>query len=307
MAAPRAAEAVRSFRTLHVGEAVAVRAYDCREGRCGPGAEERSATTTIVLLRRGVFCRHFGSKSAVADVNQAVFFAAGSEYRVSHPADCGDRGTILVPSERVLRDAVGQHDPAAAAHPELRLPFAAGPCDESVYLRHQALARGLQQGTQEPLWAEETALGLVAEVVRAAYSCSGRLGRRQSTDDDQRERIEAVRSLLASRFAEKLSLAALAKAVHSSPFHLARLFKRSTGGPIHRYQTRLRLRAALERLAEGRGDLTQLALDLGFSSHGHFTEAFRREFGRTPSQARAEAGPRGLRQRSKDLEASARA
>ena len=35
-----------------------------------------------------------------------------------------------------------------------------------------------------------------------------------------------------------------------------------------------------------RDDLTALALDLGFSSHSHFTAAFRRAFGRPPAEFR---------------------
>jgi AraC family transcriptional regulator len=46
------------------------------------------------------------------------------------------------------------------------------------------------------------------------------------------------------------------------------------------------LRAALERLAEPGVDLIDIALDLGFSSHSHFTECFRRNFGKTPSAVR---------------------
>jgi AraC-like DNA-binding protein len=34
-------------------------------------------------------------------------------------------------------------------------------------------------------------------------------------------------------------------------------------------------------------DLAQLALDLGFSSHSHFTTAFRHRFGETPAHFRA--------------------
>ncbi|WP_422928269.1 helix-turn-helix domain-containing protein [Singulisphaera sp. PoT] len=55
--------------------------------------------------------------------------------------------------------------------------------------------------------------------------------------------------------------------------------------------------------SRGAADLTALALELGFSSHGHFSDTFRREFGRTPSEVRRESNPRGLRQLSKDLEA----
>jgi len=55
---------------------------------------------------------------------------------------------------------------------------------------------------------------------------------------------------------------------------------------LHAYRNQLRLRAALESLAERHADLTGIALDLGFSSHSHFTETFRRTFGRTPSSVR---------------------
>jgi AraC-like DNA-binding protein len=73
--------------------------------------------------------------------------------------------------------------------------------------------------------------------------------------------------------------------VNASPFNFARIFQQQTGLPLHRYLTHLRLRAALERLPET-DDITTLALDLGFSSHSHFTDVFRREFGKTPSEYR---------------------
>jgi AraC-like DNA-binding protein len=37
------------------------------------------------------------------------------------------------------------------------------------------------------------------------------------------------------------------------------------------------------RLPESRGNLTALALELGFASHSHFTDTFRRAFGVAPS------------------------
>jgi len=80
------------------------------------------------------------------------------------------------------------------------------------------------------------------------------------------------------------------------------LFRQRTGVSIHRYLTRLRLRASLERLADGASDLTTLALDLGFSSHSHFSGAFRAEFGQTPSEVRRTSGPRALRRMGKNLE-----
>jgi len=55
--------------------------------------------------------------------------------------------------------------------------------------------------------------------------------------------------------------------------------------------------------AGGEEDLTSLALDLGFSSHSHLTDAFRKEFGNPPSAMRKAMLSKSLREMSKNLEA----
>ena len=69
-------------------------------------------------------------------------------------------------------------------------------------------------------------------------------------------------------------------------FHLCRSFRRATGLTLHAYRDEVRLRLALERLQHGERDLSRLALDLGYSSHSHFTAAFRHTFDMPPSTAR---------------------
>ena len=85
----------------------------------------------------------------------------------------------------------------------------------------------------------------------------------------------------------KIGIDAIARSVGLSPFHLCRVFRRVTGRTLHQYWTTLRLRVAVDRLSHGKVDLAQLSLDLGFSSHSHFTMAFRREYGLTPSAYRS--------------------
>ncbi len=65
--------------------------------------------------------------------------------------------------------------------------------------------------------------------------------------------------------------------------------------PLHRYLTQLRLSRALSELPHA-DDLTELALELGFSSHSHFSARFRQAFGLTPSEFR-----RGCRLRAPPL------
>lgn len=97
-----------------------------------------------------------------------------------------------------------------------------------------------------------------------------------------RRKVEAVRQFLAVEYTQPASLEALARRVEMSPYHLSRVFRSITGYSMHQYRLQLRLRAALSRLSQGQ-DLTTLALDLGFSSHSHFTATFRRVFGHPPS------------------------
>jgi len=83
-------------------------------------------------------------------------------------------------------------------------------------------------------------------------------------------------------------LADIAAEVRGSPVYLTQVFQQVEGLPLYRYQLRLRLARALDLLGEYE-NLTSLGLDLGFSSHSHFSAAFRRIYGRSPSEFKQSA------------------
>ena len=99
-----------------------------------------------------------------------------------------------------------------------------------------------------------------------------------------------VEELLAGSFRERLTLAAIGRAVDCSPFHLSRLVRRATGLPIHRLLLRRRLRHALDLVLDSRDGLAAIAGATGFSSHSHLTDSFRREFGVSPDAVRRGLG-----------------
>jgi AraC-like DNA-binding protein len=73
------------------------------------------------------------------------------------------------------------------------------------------------------------------------------------------------------------------------------VFQQVEGVPLYRYQLRLRLARSLD-LLERFHDLSALALELGFSSHSHFSAAFQQTYGRSPSAFRRSVlRPRALR------------
>jgi AraC family transcriptional regulator len=282
-----------SFRSLYDSPMIHVREYICRDVSHEHSGEEQADANTITLLRHGAFTRHFGRRSVTADVNQATFFAKDSVYRVSHPGDCGDRGTSFEVAQPILNDIIRELDPAVDERPDHPFRLDSAPCDAKIFWRHREYVQRLERKTVaplEPLWADVTGLQLMADVLESAFAHSGaKPKKRAATVEDHTERTEAAKTYMAARIGENITLDEIAASVYSSPFNFARIFQQQTGMPIHRYLLRLRLRASLERIAEPHADLTSVALDLGFSSHSHFTDVFRREFGKTPSEFRQNA------------------
>ena len=95
-----------------------------------------------------------------------------------------------------------------------------------------------------------------------------------------------VSEVVAARYREPLTLAGIAAEVGVSPFHLSRLVTAANGVPIHRMILRRRLRDALELLLETSEGISRIALAVGFASHSHLTDAFRREYGIPPRAVR---------------------
>lgn len=93
---------------------------------------------------------------------------------------------------------------------------------------------------------------------------------------------------------DRVSLEWVASEVGVSRFHACRVFAAEVGTTMKEYLHIVRISEALFRLAEGARDLTALGLDLGYSSHSHFTSVFRRLVGLPPSRVWARVrGPAG--------------
>ena len=75
-----------------------------------------------------------------------------------------------------------------------------------------------------------------------------------------------------------------------SPSHFAKKFRSSAGLSLQRFVNRRRLQAAMPLLQTGSTPLSQIALDLGFSSQSHFTRLFSSLTGFTPASYRRQIG-----------------
>jgi AraC-like DNA-binding protein len=290
---------------LYCGSTVSIRDVRCRPTAEGCGGEEVSPGHDIVFPRAGAFLKHVGRHQFLADSNHVLFFTAGEPYRVSHPVPGGDDCTVFSFAPEVLLDTVSRYRPAVRDRPDLPFGVSQGPNPPRSILFQHRLRQWLRTPGRCSIAVEELALALLDAVIDRAFGARGHrpVSAPTAAGRAHRERAEAAKRFLSGRFRTPLSLAAVARAVHTSPYHLARLFRRQVGLPIHAYLNRLRLGAALDRLADGVARLTDLALDLGYSSHSHFSDAFRRQFATSPSDFRRTLTATGLREMSKNLKA----
>lgn len=82
--------------------------------------------------------------------------------------------------------------------------------------------------------------------------------------------------------ANDLTLTEIASVVHLSPYHFARLFRRSIGQSVHQYVIRCRIDTARQLLSDGRLTLAEIAAQVGFTDQSHLSYHFKRLLGFPP-------------------------
>lgn len=219
------------------------------------GPNYRPDSPRLMLpLERSVHCELDGQRF-VLDAGTALWLTPHQAYRLRQP-HAGQRSMVLVLDRPSLH---------SARRCRVALP---------QRWRLQRLAQQAAHG--EVLAVEEGAVAWVDEL----------LGDVAHAAPPPHPAVERAREYIASDPTRCDDLMTIARAAASSPFHLARLFRRHTGRGLHGYRDELRLVLALQRLQGGERSLAQLALELGYAHHSHFSAAFKRRFGLAPTQLR---------------------
>jgi AraC-like DNA-binding protein len=156
--------------------------------------------------------------------------------------------------------------------------------DRDLYLAQRAFFSRLERNSVDVLEAEETIVGIVTAVLRRSLEPNTLQPER---DNEARgDLVQRAKAALVKHVFEQTSLNDLAAGLRVSPFYLCRVFREGTGTTLHEFKTDMRLRFALERLANREADLSRIALDCGFSSHSHFSASVRQRMGKSPSAIR---------------------
>ena len=225
-----------------------------------------TSSRKLAITYSGAFEFQVGRVVTWVDTSRILFAEADRSFVDRHVVPgTGHRSLILTPALDTLDELWGNADEQFAARVR------------SCSLRVQMLVELLRRA-KEPLAAQELGISILEESVADSRMVA------PADPNCVKRAKEALHDCPEGRF----TLAEIASSLGVTPIHLTQSFKRSEGIPLYRYQMLLRLGRALHLLPD-KDDITDLAFELGFSSHSHFTAAFRTEMGMTPSRFRAEA------------------
>src|SRR6186997_1554373 len=109
--------------------------------------------------------------------------------------------------------------------------------------------------------------------------------------EDLNRRLLRARDAMDRAYAESLDVPAIAAVAHISEAHFIRTFRAVFGETPHHYLQRRRVERSMFLLRETDRSVTDICLDVGFTSLGTFSRTFRDIVGETPSSYRIGHGP----------------
>jgi len=283
-------------RTLFQTELVAIGAFRCP--RHHPRFEDSGPIEQahlFVFPRTAVTIEHEHGRPFVANANIVTLYNRGQRYLRGAISAEGDRGDWFGVQDELVRGVMARLAPELEDRPEAPFLPARARSDSALYLAQRRVHELVSSGAAvDPLAVEELVVMLLERIVELSLGTPAPAPRPVRIRGRTRsELVHAVERLLSDRLPDTLALADVARGVGSSVHHLCRTFRGETGITMHQYRHQLRLRSSLELVRRTDRSLVRIALELGFSSHSHFTSAFRQGFGQPPSSFRPVRGGSG--------------
>jgi AraC family transcriptional regulator len=111
--------------------------------------------------------------------------------------------------------------------------------------------------------------------------------KRSDTAEFHTRAVQRVINNIQTRLDESISLKEMAALAYMSRFHFVRTFRQITGLPPRRFLSALRVQSATRKLLETDHSVTDICLDVGYSSLGTFVRRFSESLGVSPLKLRS--------------------
>lgn len=278
-------------RILRMTRHVALIERRCIADGTGFARASQAQSCALIALHLAPLRLAFSGRAVeVVTPNHLSLHAPGSIHAREMISAQGELSECIALSPTLLRQVSATHG-LGGNEPEAALfANAFAPCNAAAFIAHRrlfALARArssaLDSRAIERMVTVIALEGLRGARQRAVVEQKERSARRRPDCRRRRERVEAAKILLASEFLAEEPVSGLASRLRCSEGHLSRAFHALTGYRLVEYRTELRLRRGLVEIEKTGSDLADVALQLGFVSHSHFSSTMRQRFGFTPT------------------------
>ena len=237
--------------------------------------------TEILFVLSGTFSLSLDGESMELHPGEAAYFPAGSLH-AGTPHDCVYECIVfdlrmLLSAPGLCREKMGEIEGR-----KVRLQRRYGSDDPLVRETLRPLFEILRR--HEEGWELRT-LGLLYVFFGGVYARGSFTRVEQPRDEDKKMlQLKTVFDLIESRYSQKLTLDDLASAVHLDRKYFCRFFKQATHMTPMQYLQYYRVEQALNEMQLTDKNVTEIALDAGFSAPEYFTRVFKKQKGIAPGQ-----------------------
>ena len=240
------------------------------------------------------FCLNLGGRGAVGDSHSREDFLPGTSgyYAIAdepliaarHAHDHHQFGTLEFSRshlQKQLEDNGADLEPAMRASIFKDRPHVSKPRAMTIEQRKvvASLTEPPVAKAAQVLWYQSKALELMAHFLFEPKDPELFCMRQKRV---ARDRVERTKEMLARDLANPPTLEQLGTEVGCSPFYLSRIFSREVGLTIPQYLRNIRMERAAELLRSGRFNVSEAAVEVGYSSLSHFSKAFCETIGCCP-------------------------
>jgi AraC family transcriptional regulator len=258
--------------TLYFGRFGRFQIVHCSGTEQHTGAAGTTRDYHILVPMDGGLLWHRGANEPVfANAKTILHIESNDNYKVTHPVGA-ELSAVFWPSSELTEELAISWMVRSDKQPIIHS------CNGKIQLALRRLIR-LSPILESEFAFEETMIDVMSKIYALA-------GRNRVAPGKSARVVNRAKEYLHAHLDSHLSLSEIAAATGVSPVYLTQLFSASEGVPLYRYHLDLRLAASLSQLPEI-PNITHLALDLGFSSHSHFSTVFLKHFGIPPSEYRA--------------------
>jgi len=280
-------------RMLYHGAVVKIGRFDCPPDHPCFARTAPLFNNLFVFTRRPLWWRRGDGAYRFAGPGTALLHRAGGEVERRDVASTGDLSDWFGIRADIFEEALDRHGlhPSEVTHRPVAVVTS-----PRFRLRENQLLASLPQASAAKASVEEDVLTLFDEVCAGLSASADPPAATPGTRARRRRLADRAVALLDSleggyRGAQpNMSLSEIAQCLGTSIYHLCRVFRHECGMTMHAYRQRQRLGRAIDLMQNSRQDLTDLALELGYSSHGHFSRVFRQYVGRPPSAVNTASG-----------------